>query len=168
VGLRVDAETVGLRQLEVLPCIALEKLLAGYWRSGLQGVRSEQRDLFTRTRTVRVELKSAGDASTTVNGRKILGVGVGAPGRGILGLQNALPSRGTVGTTAAEYSRYTGQQGVAAVQAAEGDAKAAVRPDHTLIQQAAITIAGHTKIRGGGVQGGVGPTRTEQACRSSQ
>ena len=32
------------------------------------------------------------------------------------------------------------------MQAAEGDTKAAVRPDHVLIQQSAITIAGFTKI----------------------
>jgi HK97 family phage major capsid protein len=32
------------------------------------------------------------------------------------------------------------------VQAAEGDAKAAVRPDHSLITQLAITIAGYTKM----------------------
>jgi HK97 family phage major capsid protein len=104
------------------------------------------KDLFTKTRSVRLELKAAGDPITTTNGRKILGVGVGAPGGGVLGLQNAIPTRPTGGTTAAEYSRYTGQQGAAGVQAAEGDAKAAVRPDHSLITQVAITIAGYTKM----------------------
>lgn len=104
------------------------------------------RDLFAKTRSVRLEIKAASDPVTTASGRRILGVGVGAPGGGVLGLQNALPTRATGGTSAAEYSRFSGDQGSAAVQAAEGDAKAAVRPDHTLVSQSAITIAGYTKM----------------------
>jgi HK97 family phage major capsid protein len=50
------------------------------------------------------------------------------------------------GTSAVEYSRFTGTQGAAAQQAAEGDAKAAVRPDHSLVTQVALTIAGYTKM----------------------
>lgn len=104
------------------------------------------KDLFEKTRSVRLEIKAAGDAITTANGRTIVSGGVGAPGATLLGLQNALTVRPASGTSAIEYSRYTGQQGAAAVQAGEGAAKAAVRPDHTLITQGALTIAGFSKM----------------------
>lgn len=106
----------------------------------------ENRSLFEKTRSVRLSVKTASDAITTTNGRTILGVGVGAIAGGVLGLQNALPNRVALGLSTAEYSRYTGQQGAAAVQAAEGDLKASVRPDHALISQSAITVAGFSKI----------------------
>lgn len=106
----------------------------------------ENRELFEKTRSVRLEIKAAGDAITTASGRNIITGGVGAINGGILGLQNALPSRRTPSTSAVEYSRFTGTQGAAAVQAGEGAAKAAVRPDHTLIVQSAITIAGYCKM----------------------
>lgn len=104
------------------------------------------KDLFQKTRSVRLEIKAAGDALTTANGRTIVSGGVGAPGANLIGLQNALTVRPASGTSAVEYSRYTGQQGAAAVQASEGAAKAAVRPDHTLITQTALTVAGFTKM----------------------
>lgn len=103
-------------------------------------------DLLAKTRHLRVELKAATDAVTTSSGRMLVHAGIGAPTGGVLGIQHALPQRPAGGTTAAEYSRYTGQQGAAAQQATEGAAKAAIRPDHTIITQTAITIAGHTKI----------------------
>lgn len=103
----------------------------------------ENRELFEKTRSVRLEIKAASDAITTANGRTIASGGVGMINGGILGIQNALQSRQMVGTSAVEYSRFTGSQGAAAVQAAEGDSKAAVRPDHSLISQSAITIAGY-------------------------
>jgi hypothetical protein len=106
----------------------------------------KNRDLFEKTRSVRLEIKAAGDAITTSSGRTIVSGGVGAPGANLLGLQNALTVRPAPGTSAVEYSRYTGQQGAAAVQAGEGAAKAAVRPDHTLITQSALTIAGFSKM----------------------
>jgi hypothetical protein len=106
----------------------------------------ENRNLFEKTRNVRLSIKAAGDPVTTVSGRTIIGAGVGSPTGAVLGLQNALPTRMVSGTTSVEYSRYTGYQGEAAVQAAEGDAKAQLRPDHTLITQSAITIAGYTKM----------------------
>ena len=102
-------------------------------------------ELFAKTKSLRLEIKAASDAITTTSGRTIMGGGVGMVQGGVLGLQNALPIR-TVSTTALEYSRYIGQQGAAAVQAAEGDAKAAVRPDHALITQNALTIAGYAKM----------------------
>ena len=109
----------------------------------------DNKDLYEKTRSVRlsVELKAAGDAVTTSNGRNIVvSGGMGSPTGGVLGLQNGLTNRPMVGTSAVEYSRYTGQQGAAAVQATEGSSKAPVRPDHTIITQNAITIAGFTKL----------------------
>lgn len=115
---------------------------------GLQVVKqfTENAELFAKTKSLRMELKAAGDAVTTVSGRSLVNSGVGFVQGGVLGLQNALPVRAVSATTATEYSRYTGQQGAAAVQAAEGDAKAAVRPDHTLITQNGLTIAGYAKM----------------------
>lgn len=104
------------------------------------------RELFEKTRSVRLEIKAAGDAITTSSGRTIMTGGVGAAAGGVLGLQNALVSRPSPNTSAVEYSRYTGQQGAAAVQAVEGDAKSAVRPDHSLIVQSALTVAGYAKM----------------------
>jgi hypothetical protein len=104
------------------------------------------RELFEKTRSVRLEIKAAGDSITTSSGRRIISGGVGVPGANVLGFQNALTARPASNTSAVEYSRYTGQQGAAAQQAAEGDAKAAVRPDHSLITQTAITIAGYAKM----------------------
>lgn len=104
------------------------------------------KDLFEKTRSVRLEIKAAGDAITTSSGRTIVSGGVGSPGANLLGLQNALTTRPASGSSAVEYSRYTGQQGAAAVQAGEGAAKAAVRPDHSLITQGALTVAGFSKM----------------------
>lgn len=102
-------------------------------------------EIFSKTKSLRLEIKAAADPITTANGRTVTSGGVGFIQGGVLGLQNALPVR-SVSTTALEYSRFTGQQGAAAVQAAEGDAKAAVRPDHSLIVQNALTIAGYAKM----------------------
>lgn len=115
---------------------------------GEQFVKSFEanQELFSKTKSVRLELKAAGDAITTSSGRTIVSGGVGAPGANLLGLQNALTVLPAPGTSAVEYSRYTGQQGAAAVQTAEGAAKAAVRPDHTLITQSALTVAGFSKM----------------------
>lgn len=104
------------------------------------------RDLFEKTRSVRLEIKAAGDSITTSSGRNVISGGVGAPAGAVLGLQNALTQRPAGGTSAVEYSRFTGTQGAAAQQAAEGDEKAAVRPDHSLIVQTALTIAGYSKM----------------------
>lgn len=109
--------------------------------SGVQ----ENADLLAKTSRVRFEVKAAADAITTTSGRKIASGNVGAPEGMALGVQNGLPQR-IAGATAIEYSRYTGIQGAAAVQATEGAAKAAVRPDHTLVTQQGITIAGYSKI----------------------
>lgn len=116
--------------------------------AGAQFVKqfADNRELFEKTRSVRLEIKAATDTITTTSGRTIVSGGVGAPGGQFLGIQNALRTRSASGTTAVEYARFTGQQGSAAQQAAEGDAKAAVRPDHTLIQQSALTIAGYAKL----------------------
>lgn len=115
---------------------------------GEQFVKSfdANRELFEKTRSVRLEVKAAADPLTTAAGRTIIGGGVGAPGANVLGFQNALSTRAAPGTTAVEYSRYTGVTGAAAQQAAEGDTKAAVRPEHSIITQTALTVAGYTKM----------------------
>lgn len=116
---------------------------------------SENRDLFEKTRSIRLEvkatpdvvgIKAAGDPITTSSGRMLATAGVGSITGGVIGLQNALPTRAASGTSAVEYSRFTGVQGAAGVQAREGNAKAAVRPDHTLVVQSAITVAGFAKM----------------------
>lgn len=106
---------------------------------------TDNSELFAKTKSLRLEIKAASDPITTTSGRTIMSGGVGFVQGGVLGLQNALSVR-PVSTTALEYSRYTGQQGAAAVQGAEGDTKAAVRPDHTLITQNALTVAGYAKM----------------------
>lgn len=106
---------------------------------------TDNAELFAKTKSLRLELKAASDPITTSNGRAIMSGGVGFVQGGVLGLQNALPVR-AVADTALEYSRYTGQQGAAGVQGAEGDSKAAVRPDHSLITQNALTVAGFAKM----------------------
>lgn len=102
-------------------------------------------DLFSKTRSVRLEVKAATDPITTTNGRTVATGGVGAIIGGMIGIHNAMPMRGAQGSSV-EYSRLTTQEGAAAVQAAEGDKKAAVRPVHELINQPAITVAGYTKM----------------------
>ena len=104
-------------------------------------------DTLAKSKSLRLEIKAAGDTITTTSGRTNIGGGVGAPGSSLmLGVQNGLSVRNASGTSASEYFRYTGTQGAAAVQAGEGAAKAAVRPDHTMITQSALTIAGYSKI----------------------
>lgn len=107
---------------------------------------TENAEMFSKTKSLRLELKAATDPVTTTSGRSII-VGGSKPPNGLLiGIQNGLPQRSTPAVTAFEYSRYTGLQGAAAVQLLEGDTKAPVRPDHTLVTQNSITIAGFAKI----------------------
>ncbi len=107
----------------------------------------KNRELFEKTRSVRLELKAAGDAITTTGGRTIVSGGVGAPsGSAVIGFQYALPTAPAPGTSAVEYSRFTGTQGSAAVQAGEGAAKSAIRPNHELVTQTALTVAGYAKM----------------------
>lgn len=102
-------------------------------------------ELFAKTKSLRLEVKAATDPITTTNGRSLVTGGVGAIVGGFIGIQNAIPTRSVSGS-AVEYSRLTSEEGAAAVQAAEGDAKSAVRPVHTLITQNAITVAGYAKM----------------------
>jgi Phage capsid family len=116
---------------------------------GAQVVKAFQAnaDTLAKSKSLRLEIKAAGDTITTTSGRTNIGGGVGAPGSSILlGVQNGLMQRNASGTSVSEYFRYTGTQGAAQVQATEGGAKAAVRPDHTMITQSAITIAGYSKM----------------------
>ena len=108
----------------------------------------ENKSLFEKTRSVRLEIKAAGDAITTASGRTIIGGGVGAIAGGVLGLQNALIARPAPNTSAVEYSRYTGQQGAAAQQAVEGDTKAVQLALHWMrhlstVQRALLVVMRH-------------------------
>jgi len=103
-------------------------------------------DLLKKTDKLRLEVKAAGDVTGTGSVRAIQSGGAGAPAGMILGVQHAMPTRIVGATSAIEYSRYTGLEGAAAVQAAEGDTKAAVRPTFSLIEQTGITIAGYSKV----------------------
>ena len=125
----------------------LDRQAAAVESVGARVTRSfaDNAELFAKTKSLRLELKAASDPITSSSGRTIASGGVGFVQGGVLGLQNALVMRPAAGTTL-EYSRYTGQQGEAAVQGAEGDAKAAIRPDHILIQQPALTVAGWAKM----------------------
>lgn len=104
------------------------------------------REFFEKTRSVRLEIKAAGDPVTTASGRTIISAGVGSIGVSNVGMQYGIPIRVVGGVSAVEYSRYTGQTGSAGVQTSEGAAKSALRPEHSLITQSAITIAGYTKM----------------------
>lgn len=106
---------------------------------------SANAELFSKTKSLRLEVKAPRDPLTTTNGRTMTYGGVGAIVGGMIGIQNALPSR-PAGASSVEYSRLSTQEGEAAVQATEGAAKAAVRPVHALITQNAITVAGYTKM----------------------
>lgn len=104
-------------------------------------------DTLAKSKSLRLEIKAAGDTITTTSGRTNIGGGVGAPGSAILlGVQNGLMQRNASGTSVSEYFRWTGTDGAAAVQAGEGAAKAPLRPNHTMITQSALTIAGYSKI----------------------
>ena len=107
---------------------------------------TENRELFGKTGSLRLQLKGASDPVTTSSGRSLIAGGVGAIGPNALGLQRALTIGSAPSTTAAEYSRFTGSTGAAAVQAAQGDGKAPLRPDHSLINQNSVTIAGFSKM----------------------
>lgn len=103
-------------------------------------------ELLSKTDKLRLSVKAAGDVTTTTSGRAVASGGVGVPSGMALGVQHAFPTRVIGAVTAYEYSRYTGLEGAAALQAAEGAAKAAVRPTFSLISQGALTIAGYSKI----------------------
>ena len=103
-------------------------------------------DLFGKTKSLRLQVKAAADVITTANVGTTTSGGISIPAGASLGIQNGLPTRPLAGISSLEYSRYTGVQGAAGVQAGEGTVKPAIRPDFTSIQQGAITIAGFTKL----------------------
>lgn len=103
-------------------------------------------ELISKTDKLRLEIKAAGDVTTTSSARTVQSGGVGKPGVMPIGIQFAIPSRVINAVSAYEYSRYTGIEGAAALQASEGAAKAAVRPIFSLINQGALTIAGYSKV----------------------
>lgn len=103
-------------------------------------------DLLQKTRSLRFECKAAGDAVTSASGRVIVSGGVGAPTQMPYGIQAALRRDPANGISALEYHRFTGIEGAAGVQAGEGADKPAVRPTHTAVTQAALTVAGWTVV----------------------
>jgi Phage capsid family len=137
-----------LLQLEQRGSARSEGVTAGGDTIGDRFIKSfsENAEMFAKTKSLRLEIKAATDPITTTSGRRILVGGSMPPNGNLIGIQFGLPQRSTPAVTAFEYSRYTGVQGAAAVQAVEGDAKAAVRPDHSIVTQNAITIAGYSKI----------------------
>lgn len=96
--------------------------------------------------SLRVEVKAAGDLITTANVGNTQNIGLGAPTAMPIGLQFATRNIESIGATSVEYSRYTGIQGGAGVQATEGATKAAVRGDWLLVSQPSITVAGYSKV----------------------
>ena len=135
----LEVEQKGTARQDVLPT---NMSLGGRVWSQIQA----NSDLMAKTDKLRLEVKAAGDVTGTSSARVIASGGVGAPTGMALGAQWAFPSRTIGATSAIEYSRYTGIEGAAAVQANEGDDKAAVRPTFSLITQPGITIAGYSKI----------------------
>lgn len=100
--------------------------------------------------TVPVEVKStigAFTGSTSILAQHgTLGSGMTTHSPASLMLVGNLPTRPTGGVLTAHYARYTSQGGNAAVQTAEGAAKANVTPIFTDISQNAVTVAGYTNI----------------------
>lgn len=107
---------------------------------------AENADLFSKTKSVRLEVKAAADVVTSTSGRSIVTGGVGAPTGLPYGVQNGLRITPAAGVSAVEYFRYGGVEGAGSVQAGEGALKSAVRPTHTAITQSALTVAAWTKI----------------------
>lgn len=103
-------------------------------------------DLLGKTGKLRLELKAAGDVTTTSSARSIMSGGVGGPSGMPIGAHNAMPTRTIGAISAVEYSRFLAIEGGAAVQAGEGAAKSAVRPTFSLITQTAATVAGYSKL----------------------
>lgn len=103
-------------------------------------------DLLSKTSKLRMEIKAATDPITTTSAGHRKQGGVGVLAESLLGIQGAFETRQANGISSLTYSRYTGQEGAAAVQAGEGAAKAAIRPTFSEINQSAITIAGYTKL----------------------
>ncbi|RIX41511.1 MAG: phage major capsid protein [Rhodocyclales bacterium GT-UBC] len=111
----------------------------------VEGVKRNH-DLLSKTDRLRLEIKAASDVTTTSSARSVISGGVGAPAGMLLGGQFAFPSRVIGAVSSYEYSRYTGIEGGAAKQSAEGAAKSAVRPTFSLVNQPAITVAGYSKV----------------------
>ena len=96
--------------------------------------------------SLRLEVKAAADLVTTLQTGNTQNVGLGAPVGVPMGLQYACRSMELIGASSIEYSRFTGIEGAAGVQLAEGDVKAALRGQWTLINQPSITVAGYSNV----------------------
>lgn len=109
---------------------------------------AEDRSMFEKSKGLRINLpfetKAASDPVTSTSGRTLFSAGVGSPGVVDHGFQYGMSQRSVGGISAVEYSRFTEVTGDGGVQAGEGVAKDALRPEHTLITQSALTVAGWT------------------------
>jgi hypothetical protein len=94
----------------------------------------------------RFTIKAAGDPVLTGSVGTIATLGPLLTPAAVTGIAAVLPMPSTPNSTQVKYSRYTGLEGGAAVQAGEGTAKAKITPNFTLITQDAITLAGLTKV----------------------
>jgi hypothetical protein len=137
----LSIERKGNAQKDDLPGGYTQTLGSKIWRE----IKANA-DLLSKTDKLRLQIKAAGDVTTTASARTVQSGGVGAPGGMSVGIHFGIPTRVIGAVSAYEYSRYTGVEGAAAVQAGEGAAKAAIRPTFSLISQNAITIAGYSKI----------------------
>jgi len=107
----------------------------------------QNRDLLGKAGRIKLEIKAAGDALTSASAATVSSGGVGSPGDiKIVGIQHGLPQRPAGDISSLTYSRYTGVEGNAGVQAGEGTARSATRPVFTEITHPALTIAGYTVI----------------------
>jgi hypothetical protein len=104
-------------------------------------------EILAKSKSLRIEIKAATDVISTTSGRSNFAGGVGSPGvSAMIGVQNALSVRAAPGASVSEYFRFSGTQGGASIQAGEGAQKSAVRPDHQLVVQSSLTVAGYSKI----------------------
>ena len=78
---------------------------------------AENADLFSKTKSLRMEVKAASDVVTSASGRYIVSGGVGSPTGLPYGVQNGLRITPAAGVSAVEYFRYGGVEGAAGVQA---------------------------------------------------
>ena len=141
-------EILQIKQRSALRPAELRSAVGGSAGFGADVVKqiSENAELLAKTKAIRFEVKAAGDVVTTSQGRNIQAGGIGSPTGFPFGVQNGLRVTPSPAVSAVEYFRLSGVEGAASVQAGEGALKTAVRPTHTAVTQAALTVAGWTKL----------------------
>lgn len=138
----LQLEQGGTRKADPLERGGVSKSLADLFAEGM----APNAEIFKKTGSLRFETKAAGDPILTTSVGAIHTLpGIAVPGPFAFGLQSVLASVGSQGGTQAKYTRYTGIEGAAGVQATEGAAKEPITPTFSQITQDAITIAGYCK-----------------------